>query len=284
MKTYTLSEAGGYCPLCSVEKQNQKIKWSDFKIAIPSALSFIVLFIVLQKLGLVNLIGGSKVTYGTAFTVGIVASLSSCMAVVGGLVLSMSVSFAKEGDKFRPQILFHVGRLVSFFIFGGIIGIIGSAFQLGGTGTFILSLIVGLILLVLGLNLLDIFPWLKKLQPSLPSFIGKHIQDLKNVNHTLIPLLVGIVTFFLPCGFTQSMQLYALSTGSFWTGALTMLAFAIGTLPVLAILSFSSLGIQNKNWSGTFFKAAGLVVIFFGLFNILNSLVAAGIISPLFSL
>ena len=268
----------------SLEKQTQTIKWSDFKIAIPVALAFVTLFIILQKLGLVNLIGGSKVTYGTAFTVGIVASLSSCMAVVGGLVLSMSASFAKEGDKFRPQVLFHVGRLVSFFIFGGIIGIIGSAFQLGGMGTFILSLIVGLILLILGLNLLDIFPWLKKFQPALPSIVGKHVQSLKKINHTLTPLLVGIVTFFLPCGFTQSMQLYALSTGSFWTGALTMLAFAIGTLPVLAILSFSSLGIQNKSWSGSFFKAAGLVVIFFGLFNILNSLVAVGIMPSLFSL
>ena len=79
------------------------------------------------------------------------------------------------------------------------------------------------------------------------------------------------------------MQIYALSTGSFMSGALTMTAFALGTLPVLALLSFSSLGIQDKTKSGTFFKTAGLVVIFFGVFNIINSLVAAGIISPLFS-
>ncbi|HAO64902.1 TPA: hypothetical protein DCQ44_02885 [Candidatus Taylorbacteria bacterium] len=267
----------------SLEKQVKKIKWSDFKIAIPAALAFIGLFIILQKLGLVNLIGGSKVTYGTAFTIGIVASVSSCMAVVGGLVLSMSANFAKEGDKVRPQILFHLGRIVSFFVLGGVIGLIGSAFQLGGMGTFILTMIVALVLLLLGLNLLDIFPWMKKLQPALPSFVGKHVQGLKNVNHTLTPLLVGIVTFFLPCGFTQSMQLYALSTGSFWAGSLTMLAFALGTLPVLAVLSFSSLGIQNKSWSGAFFKAAGLIVIFFGLFNLLNGLVAAGFIPPVFN-
>lgn len=267
----------------SVEKQIKKIKWSDFKIAIPAALAFIAVFIILQKLGLVNLIGGSKVTYGTAFTIGIVASLSSCMAVVGGLVLSMSANFAKEGDKVRPQILFHVGRLVSFFVLGGIVGIIGSAFALGGIGTFILTLVVGIVLLILGINLLDIFPWMKKLQPALPSFVGKHVQGLKSVNHTLTPLLVGVVTFFLPCGFTQSMQLYALSTGSFWTGSMTMFAFALGTLPVLAILSFSSLGIHNKTWAGAFFKSAGLIVIFFGIFNVINSLTASGIIPPLFN-
>ncbi len=266
----------------SLEKKSHLINWSDFKIAIPVTLAFIVFFIFLQKLGIVNLVNASKVSYGTAFIIGLIASVSSCMAVVGGLVLSMSANFAKEGDKVRPQVLFHLGRLASFFLLGGVIGLLGSTFQLGGTGTFIISFIVAIILLILGLNLLDIFPWAKKLQPTLPSFIGKRIHNIKNLNHTLTPLLVGIVTFFLPCGFTQSMQIFALSTGSFWTGSLTMLAFALGTLPVLAILSFSTSGISNKAWSGKFFKTAGLVVIFFGLFNLYNSLNIIGAI-PHFS-
>lgn len=267
----------------SLEKQNRAAKWSDFKLAVPIAAGFIALFIVLQKLGIVNLVTTSEVGYGTAFVIGLIASVSTCMAVVGGLVLSMSANFAKEGDKVRPQVLFHVGRLVSFFLLGGAIGALGSAFQLGATGTFILSGIVAIVLLILGINLLDVFPWAKKLQPTMPSFIGKRVHGLKNVNHTLTPLLVGVATFFLPCGFTQSMQIYTLTTGSFWTGAFIMSAFALGTLPVLALLSFSSLGIHKKAQSGVFFKTAGLVVIFFGIFNLINALVAAGIIPPLFS-
>lgn len=267
----------------STEKQRVKIKWHEFLIAIPIALVFIFLFILLQKLGIVNLVTGSKVTFGTAFVIGLIASVSSCMAVVGGLVLSMSASFAKEGDKIRPQILFHVGRLVSFFVLGGIIGILGSTFSLGGTGTFLLSFLVAIILLILGINLLDIFPWAKKLQPALPAFLGHRVNGLKTINHTLTPLLVGIATFFLPCGFTQSMQLYALSTGSFASASIIMFSFALGTLPVLALLSFSSAGIHKKAQSGIFFKSAGLIVIFFGIFNLINSLVIAGIIYPLFN-
>lgn len=267
----------------SVEKQVHNAKWNDFKVALPVALGFILLFLLLQKLGVVNLITTSNVGYGTAFIIGLIASISTCMAVVGGLVLSMSASFAKEGDKVRPQVLFHIGRLASFFILGGLIGAIGSAFQLSGTLVFVLGLVVAIILLILGINLLDVFPWAKKLQPTLPSFIGKHVHGLKNINHTLTPLLVGVATFFLPCGFTQSMQIYTLTTGSFWTGAMTMFVFALGTLPVLALLSFSSLGIHNKARSGIFFKTAGLVVIFFGIFNLINSLVAIGIISPVFN-
>jgi sulfite exporter TauE/SafE len=266
------------------EKRGHFVKWSDFKVAIPAALGFILLFIALQKLGIVNLISVSEVSYGTAFIVGLIASVSSCMAVVGGLVLSMSANFAKTGDKIRPQIIFHAGRLISFFVLGGAIGAFGSVFTLGGTGTLVLGIIVGLVLLILGLNLLDIFPGMRKFQVALPGFIARHIQALKNLNHSLTPFLLGIATFFLPCGFTQSMQIYSLSSGSFWTGAMTMFVFALGTLPALSLVSFSSIGAGKFARSGVFFKTAGLIVIFFGFFNLINSLVGAGIISPLFSL
>ncbi len=267
----------------SVEKQNHSARWHEFVVAIPIALGFVLVFIILQKLGIVNLITASNVNYGTAFVVGLIASVSTCMAVVGGLVLSMSANFAKEGDKIKPQLLFHVGRLTSFLILGGVIGAIGSSFQIGAIGTFVLGIVVAVVMLILGVNLLDVFPWAKKLQPTMPSVIGKRVHGLKDINHTVTPLLVGIATFFLPCGFTQSMQLYALTTGSFITGALLMGSFALGTLPVLALLSFSSAAIHKKMQSSIFFKSAGLVVIFFAMFTLFNSLVGIGIIPPLFS-
>jgi sulfite exporter TauE/SafE len=117
----------------------------------------------------------------------------------------------------------------------------------------------------------------------MPKFLSKHALGVSRFNHTLTPLLVGIATFFLPCGFTQSMQLYALTTGSFLSGGLTMLSFALGTLPVLALVSFSSFSIQKSSKSGVFFKTAGLVVIIFALFNLINSLVVVGIIPPIFN-
>lgn len=267
----------------SIEKQAKNRKLSEFKTALPVALIIMAVFFALQKMGLVNLIGGGDVTYGTAFMIGVVASLSSCMAVVGGLVLSMSATFAKEGDRVRPQVLFHAGRIVSFFILGGVIGAIGSAFALSTSATFVLSLVIGLVMLSLGLNLLDVFDWTKKFQPSMPKFLSRHALQVTKLNHTLTPALVGIVTFFLPCGFTQSMQLYSLTTGSFMRGGLTMLSFALGTLPVLAAVSFSSFSIQNSSKSGIFFKTAGLVVIAFGIINLISSFVLIGAIPPLFN-
>lgn len=267
----------------SAERKAQPVRWADFKIALPIALVFAAFFVFLQKLGIVNLVNASSVSYGTAFALGIIASLSTCMAVVGGLVLSMSATFAKEGDKVRPQLLFHGGRLLSFFFLGGVIGAIGANFALSSTATFALSLLIGIVMLILGLNLLDVFPWAKKLQPSMPKFLSDRAYSVSKLNHTLTPFLVGIATFFLPCGFTQSMQLYTLSTGSFLNGALTMFAFALGTLPVLALISFSSFSIRNSSKAGIFFKSAGLIVILFALFNLINSLVVIGLLPPIFN-
>ncbi len=274
-------KSGGYT--VSVEKQVFNKKWGDFKYAIPIALIFLVLFVVLQKTGLVSIIGKGKVNYGTAFIIGIVASLSTCMAVVGGLLLSMSATFAKEGNKIKPQVMFHLGRIVSFFILGGVIGALGAKFTLGTNSSFAIGIFVGIVMLIMGINLLDIFPWAKGLQISMPKFISKNAHNVANINSTITPLLVGVATFFLPCGFTQSMQIFTLSTGSFINGGLTMLSFALGTLPVLSLVSFSSFSISGSKSEGVFFKTAGLIVIMFAIFNIINSLVVIGIMPAVFN-
>jgi sulfite exporter TauE/SafE len=246
-------------------------KWSEFKTAIPLTAAFLVFFVFLQKFGLVDIKSTGTVSFGTALFVGLVASLSTCMAVVGGLVLSMSATFAKEGNKVLPHIFFHGGRLVSFFILGGMLGSIGAILSISMRASAILGIIIALVMVILGLNLLDVFPWARKLQPSLPGFLSRFTVSAARMNGMLTPVLVGILTFFLPCGFTQSMQIYALGTGNFMTGAVTMLAFAIGTLPVLALMSFGSARMKESPKAGVFFKVAGLIVISFALFNIFNN-------------
>ena len=264
----------------SVEKQQKNAGWGDFVYALPIALVLIAGFIALQKAGLANLITSSNVSYGTAFVIGLIASVSSCLAIVGGLVLSLSASSAKEGGTWRTQTLFHVGRLGGFFVLGGVIGLIGSSFHLGLTANVVLGIVVALVMFVLGINLLDIFHFTKRLQITMPAGLSRHVVRGSRHDHYLAPVLVCIGTFFLPCGFTQSMQLYALSTGSFMQGAMTMSVFALGTFPMLALLSFGSLNIAHKPWKGIFFKTAGIIVIMLALLNLTNALATAGIISP----
>ncbi|MFA6408486.1 MAG: sulfite exporter TauE/SafE family protein [Candidatus Paceibacterota bacterium] len=276
-----LVRSHGY--VISVEKNAPQSGWVDFAYAIPTAIVLIAGFLFLQKAGLTSFITSSHVSYGTAFLIGLIASVSSCLAIVGGLVLSLSASSAKEGGTWRTPVLFHIGRLGGFFILGGFVGVIGSSLHLGLTANVVLSSIVALVMLILGINLLDVFHFTKRLQLTLPMLFSKHVVQGSKKDHYLAPILIGIGTFFLPCGFTQSMQLYALSTGSFSQGSLTMFVFTLGTFPVLALLSFGSFNIAHKPWKGIFFKTAGIIVIALALLNLSNVLATAGIINPLFN-
>jgi sulfite exporter TauE/SafE len=253
-------------------------KWGEFKVALPAAIALVVGFLWLQRAGLVNLIGGGELSYGAIFGVGVVASLSSCLAVVGGLALSVSASYAKAGERVAPQVAFHVSRLVAFFLLGGLVGALGAAVSPGPVGSAMLGLLVGLAMLAIGANLLDVFPWAKRFQLRPPRALSRGALRLGSVSGYLAPVALGAATFVLPCGFTQSMQLYALTRGSFASGALTMLAFALGTLPVLAAVSF--LPAAGKLKTGVAMKTAGLLAIAFALINIVGSLIALGIIPP----
>jgi len=85
--------------------------------------------------------------------------------------------------------------------------------------------------------------------------------------------VVGALTFLLPCGFTQSMQLLALQSGSMWQGMLIMTAFALGTLPVLFGLGMGTKYIKDKISFINPLIASLLVV--FGCYTIYNTTVLA---------
>lgn len=262
----------------SEEQQKHRVAWQQFAIAIPLAVVFLAALWALQKLGIVNLVSLKDANYFTPITIGVIASLSTCMAVVGGLTLSISANFAKEGDATKPQLMFHASRLITFFLLGGVIGALGTQFEFSDTGTFMLSLVVGIVMLLLGIKLLDLFPQAKHLLPTMPGFALAWAEPLRAANHSLAPVLLGALTFFLPCGFTQSMQIYTLTSGGFIPGALTMGLFALGTLPVLGLMSFASVGLKSPWSAGIFFKTSGLIVVAFAVANIYAALLFAGYI------
>lgn len=259
------------------EKKPDNVLWQ----AIPIGLIFLILFFMLQKSGILNFGFGSKVTPTTSFVIGIVASLSSCLAIVGGLVLSLSAKVAKDenGSNKKMFSLFHLGRLLSFALLGGVLGLIGETLGVSFTFSVILGLIASAVMIILGLNLVGVF---EKNKIILPSNIFSFFRKVEHATWT--PLLIGAGTFFLPCGFTQSMQVVALSSGSFGAGLMIMFAFALGTLPMLSLLSFGSASFANSKYAPLFFKAAGVVVLGLGIFAFLSGLAGLGIINPLFNI
>ncbi len=273
------TQSSGY--VLSVEKSTL-VKQKDDVIwkALPIGLGILVLFFVLQKSGILNFGLGGQTTYVTSFIVGLIASVSSCLAIVGGLVLSLSAKVSQDNvSDTRTFTLFHLGRLVSFAVLGGLLGIVGGVIGLNFTLSAILGIFASVVMLFLGLNLVGVFA---KNKISLPSGLFNFFRRIEH--KTLTPLIIGFATFFLPCGFTQSMQVSALSSGSFIAGSLIMFSFALGTLPMLLLLSFGSASFAQSKYAPVFFKSAGVVVIGLGLFALLAGLAGLGIINPLFNI
>jgi sulfite exporter TauE/SafE/copper chaperone CopZ len=194
------------------------------------------------------------------FLIGLVASISSCMAVTGGLLVAAAAAYNANSptipgiQRLKPHIYFNAGRIISYTLLGGAVGALGSLLTLSAEANGFLTLAASAIMIVLGLQMLRLLPRFGRV--LLPKSIAHKVHDLASRKVKGGAFTLGALTFFLPCGFTQALQLYVLGKGSIMTGALTMLVFALGTLP--ALLSLSALSSFAKGaFQKRFLRIAG---------------------------
>lgn len=256
-----------------------------------ATLIFVIFYFVAKNTGLFKLAFNTSNNLSSipvVFLVGLTAGVSTCMALVGGLVLSVSARYAESHpyataeQKFTTHLIFNAGRIVFFTLFGGLIGYFGSFMKLGQASIGALTVFVGIVMLLMGLQIIGIFPKLEQIRFTLPKTIYKllGIDTKKQATYKNSgPFILGGLTFFVPCGFTQAMQLYAISSGSIITGAITMGVFALGTTPGLLGIGGLTSFIKGKI-ANTFFKFVGLTVVGLALFNISNGLNLSGINIP----
>ena len=152
--------------------------------------------------------------FAAAALIGLVAGSSSCLAVSGGLMLSVAGKYREHfGDvrgvrRMYPVFAFLAGRIASYSIFGGVIGAIGYALTPSPLATGAITVLAAIVMIVLGLDILGIAPlWLKRLMPRMPKSIAHRLIDAEGREHPAMPTLLGAATFFIPCGFTQALQI-----------------------------------------------------------------------------
>lgn len=248
-------------------------------------LSLLVAFFVVEGFQFGRFVSiDSRSTLSAFFLLGLVAGVSSCAALIGGLLLSLIkhwhevyIDSEKTSQKAQPHILFHVGRLSSFFVLGGALGVVGDAITFGSSATYaFLTVAVSVLMVILALQMLGV-SWATKLSPKLPKFITRAAASEQNFKGRFMPFTTGAATFFLPCGFTLIAQGVALSTGDFLSGGLVMFYFALGTLPMLLAISASGIKFTSKpHLTAKFLQVAGIVIIFFALYNINGQLNVLG--------
>jgi uncharacterized protein len=207
------------------------------------------------------------------FLLGLIASISTCMATTGAILAGYTHLIKDKSFIFRQTTLFIVGRLISYAIFGFVLGLFGGFFA--GITKFegILNIAVAMILIAVSFDMLRLI--------SLADFLDK-LPILAKVKNTLLPrkkihtspfgaLFLGGLTYFLPCGFSLSTQAYAMSFANPLSSSMTMFVFAIGTIPSLFALGFLS-KIRTSGFYLNLHKIVGAFIFFVGLTYILNTL------------
>ena len=211
---------------------NESRKQPIGKVAPIFLIVLAVYFIIRYTIGFdfINLIPriDSTVSLIALFATGLLTSVH-CIAMCGGINLSQSVG-TSEGtqSRFKKPLLYNLGRVISYTVIGGIVGGIGSVMFVSQTAKGIIMLAAAVFMILMSLSMLGWLPWW--LVPRLPKIFTKQANKAKKGRG---PLVVGLLNGLLPCGPLQAMQLYALSTGSLLMGALSMMLFALGPVPLM---------------------------------------------------
>ena len=251
-------------------------------------LIIVALYMLIQQTGLLNLLSPKQLadesmSYGMLFVIGLVTSVH-CVAMCGGINLSQCIPKTSEetsgGGRFsslRPTFLYNLGRVVSYTAVGFLVGALGSAVTFSTTLQGVLKLAAGFFMVIMGINMLGIFPWLRRLNPRMPAFIAKRVHKQKSKSSS--PFIVGLLNGFMPCGPLQAMQIYALSTGNPFSGALSMFLFSLGTVPLMFGLGALST-VLGKKFAGKIMTAGAVLVVVLGMSMVSQGLSLSGVAVP----
>ena len=263
------------------ESKSEKHTGKAVKVLVAASLAIVVFFTV-EKFaigGLMNVDSSSSLL--GFFLFGLVAGISSCAALVGGLVLSVSkqwYSLYSSEDSFlqklQPHLIFHAGRLVFYSFFGFLLGLLGQSLKISLTFSSILVIAVSIVMLLMALQMLGI----PTVSLSIPPFLRKLLAVDKSRRGRMMPFILGATTFFLPCGFTITAQALALLSGSPFHSSMIMFFFALGTFfPLIAIGASSLKFFSMKTFSEVFTKIAAVLIIFFVIYNVNSQLNVLGL-------
>ncbi len=250
----------------------------------------ILLYCLLQHFGILNLLvpsmlADSGMSYGMLFVVGLLTSVH-CITMCGGINLSQCIPSGASGAEsvsknsiLMPAFLYNAGRVISYTAIGFLLGGTGMLLT-GGSGDGIplvlqgiLKITAGLFMVIMGINMLGIFPALRKFQIRFP---GKSVAKInKKRRSEKRPFVVGILNGCMPCGPMQSMQIIALGSGNPFWGALAMLMFSLGTVPLMLGLG-SLVSALGKKYTAIVMKTGCILVVVLGLAMLSQGTALAG--------
>ena len=213
-------------------KNNIKLK--EFVIILVSIIFICFLLYKVFGYNIFNMIPtiDSNVTYGMLFITGLLTSIH-CISMCGSINLVATVNNDNKRSIKRP-LLYNIGRIISYTIIGGLVGLVGKIISFNNIVNGIIIILASIVMLLMSLTMLNV--------------IKVRFKFIKYKVSNRNPFIIGLLNGLMPCGPLQAMQIYALSTGSVLKGALSMLLFGLGTVPLMLITGviFSSMKGKTK--------------------------------------
>ncbi|MBQ1363498.1 MAG: sulfite exporter TauE/SafE family protein [Oscillospiraceae bacterium] len=214
--------------------------------------------------------GGSSMEIGSGsfsalFLIGLSTS-PHCLGMCGGIMLSACRGREGRRAQLGAALGYNGGRTLSYTALGAAFGALGTVLSYTLSMKSMLFTMLGLAVLLLGLNMWGLLPAL----PALPDTQGTACRLPERLKRQG-PLLVGLLTGLMPCGALYAAGFCAMSSGSAGRGALLMLAFALGTAPLM--LLFASLGaLMPRSWTKYLRKLGAVLVTAMGAKMLLSGL------------
>ncbi len=207
----------------------------------------------------------------SAIVLGLMGSFH-CVGMCGPIALALPLNNTNWFTRILGSFLYNVGRAITYALMGAVFGILGEGFQLGGFQRWI-SIAMGT-LMIMAVVFPAIFKSSGKLDKYLYGYnvrLKKHFGVLFNQRSYSSLLIIGLLNGLLPCGLVYMALAGAIATGGVASGALFMLIFGLGTLPMLLLLSLAG-NVITGSVKSLINKIIPYVIIIIGILFILRGM------------
>jgi len=222
------------------------------------------------------------------FTSGLLGGFGHCVGMCGPIVATYSLGL---GRGIAPHLLYNLGRIVTYGILGGVVGMTGSFVGVVGPIERFQNIALGLVGIVMILMALSLGGWMPFTTGKRPGAedrgnngliahainrVVKFISGARTVG-SYFPM--GLILGFIPCGLLYTALIAAAGAGvgsrnhaeGFLHGMVLLLLFGVGTSPALLLLG--KLVSMKAAWvRGRLYKASAFVMIVMGAIFIYRAL------------